>query len=1155
MNVRLAVYRGVLTNTKIAINEASGYATQTTPIIIQVDGGDATLIFRVGIGLYNSDGDKYGVISNVNASNITLTSLLIALSDDDPLYYYAEKQFELDLQKAPNIVANYKWLDISKPDQRKSNFSQTIKIPFTNNNNKFFENWFDVNLDSLVYSTKVKYQAVVLVDSIPQLQGYIQLKAVYHNARLYEVVVFGDTANFFSDIKGKKLRDAFIDDNGVVDTQLDHINTVTNVASSWGTSWGSGGLVTVNGVTDNDVMYPIIDWGHTPFQAQKAMFTSPTNLEALNTGELTWTDFLNYKSCIKVNHLKPAIRLQRLLQIIIQKAGYSIKSTFLGIAQDGTLSDTDWFSRLFMTLAPQYPAVRTKVYMGFEYTRTSAQTITVDGQYNYLNNQPYTPVNWETAVFDPNNMFQTGTSNIFSIPYEDATPATFPSGSMSFTFNINVTLPATDSAGGDIESYVIRWGSAFMTPEGPEWEYPAGWGLWVWTDGETQTIDYQANFSIPEAYANGGDQHQFEFYIYRSDGLYYEVADVDVTVNSASIRSNNTGNSGYTNGNANAEVTMAENMPDVTQADFVKDIINKFNLIVTSDKDNPELLIIEPYQDYITHGTTQYWTDKLDVSKEMVVKSTNEIQSKELYFTDLSSKDYFNKSYEDKWGQIFGSRKTFNQNDFAKKDFKVFSIYSPFHSTGLSEDSNNIAVGQAFSIDESSLVKKPLEGAKPFLFYYSGTPLDITGIDELGSEYSFHLYSGTYTTLGASEAYDTGNKFPLCTSYNLDDTNGITANTKIAHWAYYSPYFETGYTQDVFGSIPSIHGFFNDYWAQYINEIYSDEARLMECYLNLDEQDIFNFDFSNPVYIKNTLWRVLEITNHLIGGNKTTKVKLLKAITKLNYDCDVIPNSLNEDGTITFINPATGATATVTNQCCENLDSNWTFQQTNNDTGVGDCYHNTNITTAPTDLTDIMSGVINGENNTGAPNIPLLMPILGANSNISIRTPFGISQEITLFLSATTYGSNAATFAVNGVNNNDLDFPPHTMIQVNLKLMATNVTGYSSTNAGDVAHLDVSTLIKRNGALFQDVGGTIVEKQNKDTHFPTPTISLINISNHQWAPTVTVSGDDTIRWCGKATLFIQQIPSDPSGGDYRIPAIYQNADNILMQDLNQLQWN
>jgi hypothetical protein len=192
--------------------------------------------------------------------------------------------------------------------------------------------------------------------------------------------VFGDTANFFSDIKGKKLRDAFIDDNGVVDTQLDHINTVTNVASSWGTSWGSGGLVTVNGVTDNDVMYPIIDWGHTPFQAQKAMFTSPTNLEALNTGELTWTDFLNYKSCIKVNHLKPAIRLQRLLQIIIQKAGYSIKSTFLGIAQDGTLSDTDWFSRLFMTLAPQYPAVRTKVYMGFEYTRTSAQTITVDGQ-------------------------------------------------------------------------------------------------------------------------------------------------------------------------------------------------------------------------------------------------------------------------------------------------------------------------------------------------------------------------------------------------------------------------------------------------------------------------------------------------------------------------------------------------------------------------------------------------------------------------------------------------------------------------------------------------------------------------------------------------------------------------------------------------------
>ena len=44
---------------------------------------------------------------------------------------YDLKQYELDLDKAPNISVNYNWLDIKEPDNKKSNFSQTIKIPFS----------------------------------------------------------------------------------------------------------------------------------------------------------------------------------------------------------------------------------------------------------------------------------------------------------------------------------------------------------------------------------------------------------------------------------------------------------------------------------------------------------------------------------------------------------------------------------------------------------------------------------------------------------------------------------------------------------------------------------------------------------------------------------------------------------------------------------------------------------------------------------------------------------------------------------------------------------------------------------------------------------------------------------------------------------------
>ena len=71
----------------------------------------------------------------------------------DPLGTAKEKAFELDLQKDPNIPINFQLSDITEPSKRKASFSQTFKLPFTQRNNSFFQNWFDVNLDTLVYSS------------------------------------------------------------------------------------------------------------------------------------------------------------------------------------------------------------------------------------------------------------------------------------------------------------------------------------------------------------------------------------------------------------------------------------------------------------------------------------------------------------------------------------------------------------------------------------------------------------------------------------------------------------------------------------------------------------------------------------------------------------------------------------------------------------------------------------------------------------------------------------------------------------------------------------------------------------------------------------------------------------------------------------------
>ena len=87
--------------------------------------------------------------------------------------------YELDLLEEPNISLNYQFSDIKEPDTRKTNFSQTFKLPFTDANNTFFENWFNVNLTTLAYSTRSKFNAILYVGTVPQFDGFLKLKQDY----------------------------------------------------------------------------------------------------------------------------------------------------------------------------------------------------------------------------------------------------------------------------------------------------------------------------------------------------------------------------------------------------------------------------------------------------------------------------------------------------------------------------------------------------------------------------------------------------------------------------------------------------------------------------------------------------------------------------------------------------------------------------------------------------------------------------------------------------------------------------------------------------------------------------------------------------------------------------------------------------------------
>ncbi len=1110
----------------------------------------------------------------------------LATSDNDTT------QFELDLEQAPNIVVNYNWLDIKEPTQRKGSFSQTLKVPFSDRNNKFFENWFNVNLDALIFDTNTKFDAKVYVDTVEQMQGFIQLKSIYLNARQYEIVVFGNSANFFTDIKDKKLRQAFENDNdGVItsDEQLDHYLTSANVVNSWteGTGISTIGTDPVTSASSSkDVIYPVIDYALTKRPYTMGMFSDPYG------GGVGTFETQNELGMVRTTNLKPALKLQRLVRIIAEKAGYTLTSTFMGIAQSGALTDTGYFSQLFMTLANDKH--KTKTYFngfGFQVAMAGAVTQNVSPDEDNWTNQSIRELGFTNesdpnfdafGLFDDNTETVLGNTvdlNTISMPYIAlANEMGLPEGygnNFAIEAEFNITFPAQYYNASDTDFADITYIYAYLEKQNiPFGESDENWEICLENTfligGSGLTIDFGGQFSLNDLAEGGAVNLRLRFQFLGASETPTDSNDyASITINSGTIRTINNGLSGYTNASYGMQVVMAENMPDINQSDFVRDLVNRFNLVVLNDPDNSNNLIIEPYQDYIGSGTTQYWTDKLDLSKEQVVKSTNELQKEKFVFSDLESTDHLNERYTEKFDQVYGAKTEYG-GDFSSGEGKNFSVFTPFITQGIpTQDSYwswggdsgvNACVGQMYKINEIEPIEREgITDGKPRLFYYSGNPVDLSlpngnPVPETNNAaYSFHILGYSSTTHAS-----TGNKFPICSQYNLDNLDtGIAATTKALLWDWVSPRFSSPFwCHNPFGTNITEKGYYYDYWSQYFNEIYNKEARTMECYLNLTPTDIVEFEanaFKNPVYIKNTLWRVLKIDGHLVGGNKSTKVTLLKAIEKLNYDCSGVPSSFNADGTITFVNPADGTTeVTITNECCEDINDDWTFMVTNDSTGVGTCYHNLNTDIVNGGISDV-TGSIQG---TGA-NTPVMLPMISSTTNsIEIRKGSVTAQYSTALLECVTIGTTTEDLKTQNIANS-LKLSPYSMTYLEIDIIGTIVKGAS--NIGATFYGKYSTILKRKLAYaFDGTAGGVTVRKTEGAGFPTtPTIDLTEFTDKGYFKiTVTSSSADyTIKWVAKANFIGQRLPGSDGTKVYQSLAIYQNEDIILFQNNDVLEWN
>jgi len=129
------------------------------------------------------------------------------------------------------------------------------------------------------------------------------------------------------------------------------------------------------------------------------------------------------------------------------------------------------------------------------------------------------------------------------------------------------------------------------------------------------------------------------------------------------------------------------------------------------------------------------------------------------------------------------------------------------------------------------------------------------------------------------------------------------------------------------GDIPK--ALYETYWKRYIQEMYSEDSRLLELNIFLTPLDIANFDFRDIIYLKGTYWRVVKLSNYQVGTTTSTKITLLKSpdlngmvcwsdlCDNLEYEILVGGSAFGADYFIQIADGSGGFTPFISPECCE----------------------------------------------------------------------------------------------------------------------------------------------------------------------------------------------------------------------------------------------
>jgi hypothetical protein len=515
---------------------------------------------------------------------------------------------------------NFQVGDIRDISSRKGNFSKTITLVGSKNNNDLLNHYYDVNIIAGTFDINAVTTCSVIQDGIPVMEdASLQLTAVkkvqvtdaYEEHVEYEVLVKESKADFFTAINNKELTDIDFSD-------LNHTYDAFNVVNRFSNTVVDGFKYFLPG--SGDVFY-------------------------------TTQEF------------KPAIFAKTYFDRIFQDSGFQYNWASLSATK---------FDKLVI---PYNGGIDNFDYLDYVVRAEKTTPSTVVSPLSVTPTTGTYTFTGLTELEDPQGIFDPVTG-IYTTPFNiSSANAQYYEIKILVNFSLDIICPAGNVSVGTPQFYLnffnapfnVNSASPFYNGPGAP---PAGTTN-ITTDTILVTIQATDPNIIPQLTALTSNVQA----IFSTAGGYYLLPyQLSLTINSADISITPSSNIVAIGGTIDVNDYVPKK---IKQNEFVKAIFNMFNLYAEVDKSQPNTLNLVHRDDYYDAGKEVDWTLLLAKDREQSLSFLPELTSKKVILTYKADKDGANTIYTNATNQIYGQAEVIFDNEYVKDVTTKDVLFSP----------------------------------------------------------------------------------------------------------------------------------------------------------------------------------------------------------------------------------------------------------------------------------------------------------------------------------------------------------------------------------------------------------------------------------------------------------------------------------------------